>query len=123
MLAADSTTRLMALDSDKEGGLNDLAELANVLGGEDIPTYLEASRRGGHLWFFFDRPHEGEQVRAFGKGILHQYKIGKVELFPKQDRLHTGPGSLVRLPFGRHRLTGQRYPSPQSTHGWFLRYV
>ena len=90
--------------------MKDLAGLANKLDSEDIPTYLEISRRGGHLWFFFDRRYDGEQVRDFGKGILHKYQFGKVEMFPKQDRLHTGPGSLVRLPFGRHRLTGQRYP-------------
>jgi hypothetical protein len=32
-----------------------------------------------------------------------------MELFPKQDRLKTGPGSLVRLPFGIHRKSGRRY--------------
>jgi len=32
-----------------------------------------------------------------------------VELFPKQDRLRTGPGSLIRMPFGVHRLTDRRY--------------
>ena len=32
-----------------------------------------------------------------------------MELFPKQDQLAGGPGSLIRMPFGVHRLTGRRY--------------
>jgi len=32
-----------------------------------------------------------------------------VELFPKQDKLTSGPGSLIRLPFGVHRKTGLQY--------------
>jgi hypothetical protein len=32
-----------------------------------------------------------------------------VELFPKQDELAEGPGSLLRMPFGVHRLTKKRY--------------
>src|SRR5690606_1774392 len=35
--------------------------------------------------------------------------IESIELYPKQDELKTGPGSLVRLPFGIHRLTNKRY--------------
>jgi hypothetical protein len=30
-------------------------------------------------------------------------------MFPKQARLADGPGSLIRLPFGVHRLTSRRY--------------
>ncbi len=32
-----------------------------------------------------------------------------IELYPKQDVLVTGPGSFVRLPLGKHRITGHRY--------------
>ncbi|MBN2391402.1 MAG: hypothetical protein JXR84_11795 [Anaerolineae bacterium] len=31
-------------------------------------------------------------------------------MLPKQNRLDDGPGSLTRLLFGVHRLTGRRYP-------------
>src|SRR3970040_2327531 len=68
MLAPDSTTRIIALDADGENGLVDLANLSYELETEGIPSYLETSRRGGHLWFFFEQPQIGEQVRAFGKG-------------------------------------------------------
>ncbi|OGO37331.1 MAG: hypothetical protein A2W35_02530 [Chloroflexi bacterium RBG_16_57_11] len=118
ILASDSTTRIMALDADGENGLVDLANLSFELDREGIPTYLETSRRGGHLWFFLEQPHEGMQVRAFGKGLMDAHKVEGVELYPKQDRLYGGPGSLVRLPFGRHKLTGQRYPFIHRNGAW-----
>src|SRR3989304_3427171 len=57
MLAPDSTTRLMAFDADGDNGLVDLANLSYELETEGIPSYLETSRRGGHLWFFLEQPH------------------------------------------------------------------
>ena len=41
--------------------------------------------------------------------MLAAHQAEDMELFPKQDRLTNGPGSLVRMPFGVHRLTGRRY--------------
>jgi len=70
---------------------------------------LERSRRGGHLWLFFERPLIGREIRKFGRGLLKHFNIDSVELFPKQNKLKTGPGSLVRLPFGVHRKSGKRY--------------
>ena len=32
-----------------------------------------------------------------------------IELFPKQDHITDGPGSLIRMPFGVHWRTGRRY--------------
>lgn len=110
MLAPDSTTRIIAFDADGENGLKDLANLANRLRGEAIPSYLETSRRGGHLWFFFDKSYEGERVRSFGKGIIKKHGVEGVELYPKQDKLYGGPGSLIRLPFGIHKRSGKKYP-------------
>lgn len=109
MLTKDSRTRIMVLDADKEDGLKELSRLATVLSINQTPSYLETSRRGGHLWLFFDRVYEGTTVRSFGKALMALFKIENVELFPKQDRLNGGPGSLVRLPFGRHKLTGRTY--------------
>ncbi|MCP4288862.1 MAG: hypothetical protein GY792_31310, partial [Gammaproteobacteria bacterium] len=79
------------------------------LDDQDIPVYLETSRRGGHLWLFFPRSVAGREARQFGQGLLATYSLPKLELFPKQDRLREGPGSLIRIPFGIHRRTGQRY--------------
>jgi hypothetical protein len=79
------------------------------LATRDVPSYLEASRRGGHLWLFFSRAVMGKEARTFGRGLIQAYELGDIELFPKQDSLKTGPGSLIRLPFGVHRKSGQRY--------------
>ena len=118
MLAPDSTTRLMAFDADGDNGLVDLANLSYELETEGIPSYLETSRRGGHLWFFFDQPYTGERVRAFGNGVISTHQIEGVELFPKQDRLQAGPGSLVKMPFGIHKKSGQRYPFIYRDGAW-----
>jgi hypothetical protein len=36
------------------------------------------------------------------------YRLEGVEPYPKHDQLAGGPGSLIRMPFGVHRLTGRR---------------
>ncbi len=51
----------------------------------------------------------GREVRAFGHGLLAAHQVEGVELYPKQGQLADGPGSLIRMPFGVHRLTGRRY--------------
>ena len=68
--------------------------------------------------FFFDLPTPGHQVRAFGQGLLANHGISGVELFPKQDQLGKGPGSLTRMPFGLHRLAGRRcgFITPDGEH-------
>jgi hypothetical protein len=110
VLDQESRSRFMVLDSDKKLGFSELARLAVTMDVEGVPTYLETSRRGGHLWFFFDQPLSGETVRAFGKGIIARNEMGEIELFPKQAQVGDGPGSLIRLPFGVHQVTGRRYP-------------
>jgi hypothetical protein len=103
--------RFLVLDHDEKNGLVKLTTLAKELATENIPTYLEASRRGGHLWFFFATPITAELGRQFGKGLLLKHGLPSVELYPKQDKSPDGgPGSLIRMPFGRHLKSGQRYP-------------
>jgi len=75
-----------------------------------VRSYLECSRRGGHLWLFFDKPVPGVDARSFGKGLIASHGLpDSIELYPKQDVLGDGPGSLIRLPFGIHRKDGKRY--------------
>ena len=110
MLSSESRTQLMAFDADQENGLVELGDLSYELENQSIPAYLEVSRRGGHLWFFFEEPVDGKKARDFGNGIIRRYELDGIELYPKQDSLHGGPGSLVRLPFGKHKKSGKRYP-------------
>lgn len=109
LLDHESHARFLVLDADDKSSWKRLIRLAQELADEDIPVYLERSRRGGHLWFFLAQAVPGREVRAFGLGLMATHQIEEVELFPKQDQLSSGPGSLIRMPFGVHRLTGRRY--------------
>ncbi len=93
-------------DADQQDGLAVLAEIARQLAGEGIPSVLEASRRGGHLWVFLDAWMPGWWVRQ----QLLPFVPRGIEFFPKQEQLGGGYGSLVRVPLGIHRVTGKRYP-------------
>lgn len=109
LLSADNTARFTVLDADSEQEFDRLKAVAADLKKQNIPSYLEASRRGGHLWLFFGHPISGQKARGFGMGIAKTYRLGKMEVYPKQDTIGTGTGSLIRLPFGIHRKTGKRY--------------
>jgi hypothetical protein len=109
VLDRDSRARFAVIDADDDHQLARLADMRLSLTREGVPSYLETSRRGGHLWFFFEQPVSGNVARDFGKSILQSADLDGIELFPKQDKLGDGPGSLIRLPFGVHRKDGQRY--------------
>jgi len=105
LLGLDNTTKFTVIDADDDEGLNKLIKVQEAL---EFPSYLESSRRGGHLWFFFEEPIEGKLAKNFGLEIAKRFLI-EAEVFPKQAQSE-GPGSCIRLPFGVHRKTGERYP-------------
>lgn len=109
LLDETSQGRFMVLDGDDDPDRRRLVALVRVLREIGCPSYFEASRRGGHVWFFFDEPLPGREIRRFGKGLIAYFNLASMELYPKQDRLQTGPGSLIRLPFGVHKKSGRRY--------------
>lgn len=109
LLNTESRTSFVVFDADDEAGYQGLVLAQHKLANDGATSYLESSRRGGHLWMFFEKLVSGREARAFGKGVLAAVEQPEVELFPKQDTIKEGPGSLVRLPFGIHRKTGQRY--------------
>src|SRR5579859_3886259 len=97
----------LCFDADDEKRWKGLLRLARSLEKAVVVPYLELSRRGGHLWLFTPSI-PGFQARRFGKQLLAECKLKGIELYPKQDRPGTGPGSLVRLPLGIHKITGKR---------------
>ena len=109
LLDEESRGRFMVLDADDEPDRRRLVALAEVLTRVGCPSYLEASRRGGHLWLFFAERLPGAEIRRFGKGLTAYFNLASIELYPKQAQLRTGPGSLIRLPFGVHKKSGRRY--------------
>ena len=109
LLDQESRARFLVLDADDVQSWEQLGHLARALAEEDVLSYLERSRRGGHLWLCLAEAVAGREVRAFGQGLLAAHQVEAVQLYPKQDQLADGPGSLIRMPFGVHRLTGRRY--------------
>lgn len=103
VLDENNQAKFIVLDADDENEFEAVCGLASK-----IPSYLEKSRRGGPLWGFFEDPVPGKKAKKFWEGLLHEMGI-EMEVFPKQGSSE-GPGSLVRLPFGIHRKTGERYP-------------
>lgn len=108
-LDTHSHARWICFDADDEAEWKGLLNLSQWLKDFPIsvPSYIEPSRRGGHLWLFLD-PLPGADARRMGKHLLQKHNLA-VELYPKQDTLRTGAGSLVRLPLGIHQLTQRRY--------------
>lgn len=96
--------RFAVVDADGEDGLARLWTLQAHLATHEIVSYVEESRRGGHLWVFLSRPVKASQVRAW----LLPLCPGDLEFYPKQDE-GKGYGSLIRLPLGIHRKSGKRY--------------
>lgn len=111
-LAEDNTIRWVCLDADRDDGLAVLQEAWKQFQSREISAslLLESSRRGGHLWLFFE-PIPARLARQLVINVLPQFE-GGVEVFPKRDELSAGVrvGNLVRGPLGIHRMTGQRYP-------------
>jgi len=100
-----------AFDADRPDGLGQLVGLAMELAQQGIPTVLEASRRGGHLWIHFVEPTPAHVVRAW---LLPYAQTLALELYPKQETLGPdGACSLIRLPLGIHQRTRHWYPFVQ----------
>lgn len=106
VLNHDNQAKYVVLDADDT--IEGIARVQHELAKIGIPAYLETSRRGGHLWFFFEPKISGNQARGFGLAICREFDLD-LEVFPKQAQLANGPGSLIRVPFGIHRKSGIRY--------------
>jgi len=110
LLSPDSKAKFIVIDADDEEEYAQIIRMAESLHRQEVPSYLERSRRGGHLWLFFEEPVLGVEARNFGKGLIANHCLPEtIELYPKQNALGDGPGSLIRLPFGIHRKDGRRY--------------
>src|SRR5260221_1087568 len=108
LLDRQSCCAFAVFDADGVDGLGCLGELAEELLRHGVPTVLEASRRGGHLWVHLMDPTPAQVVRAW----LLPYAVAVwVELYPQQGWLAPGGvGSLIRLPLGVHRQSRGWYP-------------
>jgi hypothetical protein len=108
LLDRESTCTFAVFDADGADGLERLACLSRELAHQGVPTVLEASRRGGHLWVHLEEPTSARVVRAW---LLPYAVAAGVEFYPKQEMLAPGgSGSLIRMPLGIHRQSRGWYP-------------
>jgi hypothetical protein len=102
------------VDATQEDSFAKLLALRTALADYRWPGLVEASRRGGHLWFLLDRSVPALEARSVLLDTLAQCSpaIGDLpayELYPDTTKAGT-LGHAVRLPLGVHQLTGKRYP-------------
>jgi hypothetical protein len=95
-LSPENTTKWVCLDADRDGGLEQLQDAWKQLDGRGIPSLLEASRRGGHLWILFE-PIAAQLARRLIQTSLPNLDGGGL---PEAGRAGggRGVGSLVRGP-------------------------
>ena len=113
-LTPQSTGHVAAIDFDSDDGLDLARRCRTALAKRGAPAWVEASRRGAHLWVVCDRVHSGLVLRRFLRAMLADAGIEetpKVELRPAQDEIKVdGYGSPLRMPTMPNPKTGLRYP-------------
>src|SRR5499427_10875316 len=108
---ATQRCKWMAIDADYRTALEDLIKVQRQLGDDGVAAALEKSKRGGHLWIFFERPVLARDARIYIYHLAAKLKVQVkgsglsegIEIFPKQDEL--GPnefGNAIRAPLGVH---------------------
>jgi hypothetical protein len=115
---AESRCRWVCLDVDTSSGLTQLVALRQALAALGLPGMVEASRRGGHLWLFFEELLPAADARTAILAALQAMEAGgdvstpvPFELYPSAANTVAGTlGQAVRLSLGIHRQTGRRYP-------------
>ena len=65
----------MAIDADYRKALEDLLKLQYELGRMGIQAALEQSRRGGHLWIFFEKPVLAKHARVYIRHLAKQLSV------------------------------------------------
>ena len=100
----DGACHFAVFDADSMTAFLHLLAVQDTLRQAGIPSYVESSRRGGHLWVFL-----ASWVAA---SVLRQWLLpfcpADVEFYPKQDTAVYG--SLMRVPLGVHQRSGRVYP-------------
>lgn len=108
----DETCFFLAIDFDKEGWRDDVAEVMETCRRLGVPAALERSRsgKGGHVWLFHEEAVPAALARQLGAHILTETMERRPDLglhsydrfFPNQDTLPKGGlGNLIALPLQR----------------------
>ena len=99
------------IDADYKTALEDLIKLQRELRDDGIAAALEKSKRGGHLWIFFEQPVLAREARIYIYHLAARLDVqvkgaglsDGIEIFPKQDELRPNEfGNAIRAPLGVH---------------------
>jgi hypothetical protein len=94
----------LALDLDTPEPVRELYQRTVEEVGEKA-VLVERTRRGYHIWVFFQSLVPASLARGLGKKIAGD----QVEIYPKQSRVPVeGLGNPIRLPLGLHLAWGRR---------------
>jgi len=108
----------VAIDADYKSAMEDLLKLQYQLGQDRVESALEMSRRGGHLWIFFESPLLARDCRTYihdvalrlGVAVKRASLREGIEIFPKHDVIEPGGfGNAIRGPLGIHRSASRRF--------------
>jgi hypothetical protein len=100
LLDQESQARFIVLDADDGQAWERLGHLARMLASEDVPAYLERSRRGGHLWLFLAEGVGGREVRAFTLSERIKASVTVLEFVSQYvDLKPTASGAVGLCPF------------------------
>ena len=94
----DNMTRWGCSDIDVPD-LDAVRNLQAVLRHQQIPTWVERSRRGYHLWLFATEPVPASAMRRCLLAAHQVCNYPAKEVNPKQETVTNGYGNYVRLPY------------------------
>ncbi len=107
----------MAIDADYKTALEDLIKVQRQLQNDGIDAALEKSKRGGHLWIFFETPVLARDARIYIYHVAGKLAVqvkgaslaDGIEIFPKQDQVRQEEfGNAIRAPLGVHWASASR---------------
>lgn len=111
---AEGSAKWACLDIDQKVAPSRLLRLRDAFGEHGLHATLEASRRGGHLWFLLEHAVPVATLRWALLRVMRDLEqegvdLPACELYP--DICTKGSlGHAVRYPLGIHLLTSTRYP-------------
>lgn len=109
---ATQRCKWMAIDADYKTALEDLVKVQWQLQKHAVEAALEKSKRGGHLWIFFETPVLSREARIYIYHVAAKLDVQikgaglaeGIEIFPKQDEVRPNEfGNAIRAPLGVHR--------------------